>query len=73
MIRALTELRALATLRRIAVAMERANQLEEKRQEIDYAPLRDAGKPVRKSVISRPSPGEWNRLREKRETPDDAA
>jgi hypothetical protein len=56
--------------------MERANQLEERRQEIEYAPLRDAGKPRIKTVISTPRADEWNERRRQRdmgETPDSAA
>lgn len=56
-----TELRVLATLRRIAKAMERANQLEEHRQEIEYPRLRDSGSaPAKKVVFSKPTMDEWN-------------
>ena len=56
-----TELRVWGVLRRIAKAMERANELELHRQEIEYAPLKDAGSPVpRKAVFSRPTAKEWN-------------
>ena len=54
-----TELRTLATLRRIAKAMERANELEERRQEIEYATIREAG-PSKKMVFSRPTVEDWN-------------
>jgi hypothetical protein len=55
MIAKFTELRVLATLRRIAKAMERANQLEEHRQSIEYPRLRDPGDaPAKKVVFFRP-------------------
>jgi hypothetical protein len=54
-----TELRTLATLRRIAKAMERANQLEERRQEVEYATIKESG-PIRKMVFSRPTTEDWN-------------
>jgi len=49
-----TELRILATLRRIAKALERMNDLAEARDPI--VPLRAA----RKAEISHPKVGEWN-------------
>lgn len=56
-----SELRVVAVLRRIAKAMERANQLEEHRQSIEYPRLRD-GKdaPEKKVKISRPTVGDWD-------------
>lgn len=74
MLSRLTELRVLATLRRMAKAMERANQLEEHRQEMEYPrgsgwlfgmdapvcknPPREAN--PRRTVFSRPTAEEWN-------------
>jgi hypothetical protein len=57
-----TELRLLATLRRIAKAMERANELELHRQEMEYQALpKSAVDPGRKKVIiSHPSAQRWN-------------
>lgn len=57
-----TELRFLAVLKRIAIAMEEANKLERHRQEIEYAPLKDRGPgPAKTVVISRPTVEEWNK------------
>lgn len=48
------DLRFLFALRRIAKALERANQLEEHRQEIEYPRLRDPkDAPPKRIVISR--------------------
>lgn len=56
-----TELRTLATLRRIAKSMERANELEEYRQQREYPPIPETGPPgPRKTVFSRPTVAEWN-------------
>lgn len=63
MIQAFTELRFLATLRRIARAMEEANRLEKHRQELDYPPIPRADAPVRKTVISHPTVESWNQRR----------
>jgi hypothetical protein len=63
MIRAWAELRVLATLRRIAKAMERANELEMHRQELEYPPLAKAEKPKRSAEISHPTVQDWNQRR----------
>jgi hypothetical protein len=46
-------LRVVAVLRRIAKAMERANELELHRQQIEHPPLKEGGS-TRKFVFSRP-------------------
>lgn len=64
MIKAFTELRFLATLRRIAQAMEEANRLEKFRQAIEYPPLaKTEPPPIRKVQISHPSVEQWNAKR----------
>lgn len=63
LIRHFTELRVLATLRRIARAMEEANRLEKHRQEIEYAQLPKGEAKTRPSVISHPSVDQWNERR----------
>jgi hypothetical protein len=55
-----TELRVLVTLRRIAKAMERANELELHRQQMEYPPIKDSPDVPKKVSISRPSVNEWN-------------
>jgi hypothetical protein len=54
------ELRALATLRRIAKAMERANDLELHRQQMEYPPISRAEAPKRNLDISHPTAQAWN-------------
>jgi hypothetical protein len=53
MLQAFTELRTLAVLRRIAKAMERANELELHRQEIEHPPLKEGRPEPRKAVFSK--------------------
>jgi hypothetical protein len=61
MIQKFTELRVLATLRRIAKAMEEANRLEKYRQAIEYPPLaKTEPPPIRKVVITHPTVEQWN-------------
>lgn len=58
MIAAFTKLRFLATLRRIAKAIEHSNRLEQHRQEVEYKRVSPAAS--RKVTISRPSVDSWN-------------
>ena len=64
----MTELRVLATLRRLAKAMEEANRLERHRQELEYKPLPKTEAPPRPAVVfGHPTVEEWNeRARGKR-------
>lgn len=58
-VKTLVELRMVAWLKRIALALERANQLEEHRQDLEFAPV--AYKEPRKAVFSHPSVKDWNK------------
>lgn len=59
MISDFTALRLASSVRRLAKAMERANELELHRQDVEHPPLKDAGK-KKKTVFSRPTIDEWN-------------
>ncbi len=53
-------LRLLATFKRLVAAMEEANRLERHRQELEYPPIPKADAPTRKTVITYPTPADWN-------------
>lgn len=55
-----SSLRLVASLRGIAKALERANELELNRQQMEYPPIKDAPTSPKKMVISRPTVGDWN-------------
>ena len=54
-------LRVLATIRRIAKAMERANELEANRQGLEFPVVMPSHTSARRPVISRPTVEDWNR------------
>lgn len=57
-----SDLRVLACLRRIAKALEWANELEQHRQELEFEPFKekkDTGE-NRKVIISHPTVQRWN-------------
>ncbi len=53
-------LRAVALLRRIAKALERANELEQYRIERDYPPVASTSAAPRMAEVSRPTLEQWN-------------
>lgn len=55
------EMRLLVTLRRLAKALERSNELELHRQEMEYPPLRTGPAPEKKMTFSKPTIEEWNK------------
>lgn len=53
--------RVLLVLRRIAVALESANELEQYRQSMEFRPLKETDTPpARHAIISKPSINRWN-------------
>lgn len=57
----LVELRIVAWLKRIAMALERSNQLEQHRQDLEFPPV--TYKEPKKAVFSHPTIDQWNKKR----------
>lgn len=58
--------RLILLFRRIAVALERANELEEYRLRREFPPLKSESAPPKFAEISRPTVASWNERHEQR-------
>ncbi len=58
--------RLFIVLRRIATALERANELAEERMRREFPPLPDLDAPKKYAEISRPTVASWNERHENR-------
>lgn len=58
--------RLILIARRIAVALERANELELHRQRREFPPLKSDDAPPKLAEISRPTVDSWNERHEQR-------